>query len=94
MKILSAILIAFGSVGIIVQTMYAFSRGFSMAAHLGRATGFAIAFLLPGIILYIKSSKKTTDSKSGQYKGDIDATKTKEPTKEKEEDEGKKGRKA
>jgi hypothetical protein len=83
MKILSAILIIFGSIGIAFQTMYAFIFHWDMAAHFGNAAGFAIAFLLPGIILYIKSSKRTTDSKGGQYKGDIDATKTEEPNKEK-----------
>ena len=83
MKILSAILIVFGSIGIVFQTMYAFIFHWDMAAHFGRATGFAIAFLLPGILLYRKSTKKTAVSKDGQDKGDIDATKTEEPSKEK-----------
>lgn len=93
MKVFSILLMIYGSVGVLFQTIYAFSRGFNMAASLGKATGFAICFLLPGILLYRKSSKKTIDSKDGQNKGDIDATKTEEPTKEKEGDKDKENRK-
>lgn len=81
MRLFSAILIAIGSVGMVFQLFYAFIFDWEMAAHLGKATGFAIVFLLPGVILYIKTGKKkSANDKGRKQEGDWDATKTKETT--------------
>ena len=58
MKFLSAILITIGSIGIVFQTILAF--GGEAPKHSGYAIGFAIVFLLPGILLYRKAAKKKT----------------------------------
>jgi undecaprenyl pyrophosphate phosphatase UppP len=84
MKNFAAILIALGIVAIIPQLLYAFAFR-DMAMYLGRATGFALAFILPGVLILRHIGKK---EKEKQSKGDIDATKTEETTKEKEADKG------
>lgn len=58
MKFLAAILIVIGSIGIVFQAIFAF--GGEAAKHTGYAIGYAIVFLLPGILLYRKAAKKKT----------------------------------
>jgi hypothetical protein len=94
MKAFAIILLVFGSTMVFIDIVPMLLTLSIHAGLVGRAVGWAIVFILPGILLYRKSSKKTTDSKGGQNKGDIDATKTEEPTKEKKGGEGKENRKA
>jgi membrane protein implicated in regulation of membrane protease activity len=58
MKIFSIILMLFGYAAIVIQLYWAFILGWEMAAHLGEAAAYAIIFLLPGILLYRKATKK------------------------------------
>jgi hypothetical protein len=66
MIVLSCILITFGLVGVVIQTIYAFTFESQMAAYLGKAMSFAIVFLLPGIILYVKDFKKKGKCQNGK----------------------------
>jgi len=58
MKFLSTMLIIIGSIGIVFQSIVAFNG--EATKHVGYAIGFTVLFLLPGILLYIKTAKKNT----------------------------------
>ena len=58
MRFLSAILIVFGSMGVVFQLIYGVEGG-EISKGLGLAIGFAVVFLLPGVLLYLRSSKTT-----------------------------------
>lgn len=55
MKFLSAMLIIIGVIGVVFQSIFAFNG--EATKHIGYAIGFTVLFLLPGILLYIKTGK-------------------------------------